>query len=67
VEFYSTNDINEARILRNALEDEGIRCKIDGEHQAGFTGMDGIAIRLMVLEADVERARAFVEEHQRRG
>jgi hypothetical protein len=62
---YSTNDPNEAEILRGALHAEGIKCEIDGQSQAGLTGLDMMEIKLLVLAKDFDRARSFVETHQR--
>ncbi len=58
-------DATKAEILRNALEDEGIDCMIDGENQAGLTGV--LDIHLLVRADDLERARAFLEEHEKGG
>lgn len=61
---YSTNDANEAEILRGALHAEGIKCEIDGESQAGFTGLDVMEIKLLVRAEDFDRAKSYVEKHE---
>lgn len=62
---YSPKNATEAEILRNALHSEGIRCEISGENQAGFAGIGGLEIQLLVRAEDFDRARAFLEEHHR--
>ena len=62
---YSTNDANEAEILCGALHAEGIKCEIDGESQAGLTGLNMMEIKLLVRAKDFDRARSFVEKHER--
>jgi hypothetical protein len=62
---YSTNDPNYAEILRGALHAEGIKCEIEGEHQAGLTGLNMMEIKLLVSAKDFDRARSFIEQHGR--
>lgn len=64
MEVYSTNDANEAEILRGALHGEGIKCEIDGKSQAGLIGVGVIEIKLLVLAEDFDRARAYLEKHE---
>jgi hypothetical protein len=64
-EVYSTDDANEAEILRAALHSEGMKCEIDGGSQAGFAGLGMMEIKLLVRAADYDRARAYVEKHHR--
>ena len=63
VSVYSTNNAVEAEILRTALHSEGIKCEIDGENQAGLTGIISMEIRLMVRAEDSDRARKYLEQH----
>ncbi len=65
MEVYSTDDASEAEVLRSALHAEGIKCEIDGERQAGFTGLTSLEIKLLVLESDLDRAQQFIDSHQR--
>ncbi len=60
---YTTDDPNYAEILRNALNDNEIKCEIDGEHQAGFAGLTSMPIKLLVRVRDFDRARNFIETH----
>ncbi len=64
-EVYSTNDRNQAEIIRIALEAEDIPCEISGENQAGLAGISGMEIRLFVRAIDHAQAREFIEEHLR--
>ena len=67
VSVYSTSDANEAEILRAALHDEGVKCEISGESQAGLTGITSMEIELLVRAEDYDRAREFLENHHRAG
>lgn len=51
----------EAAIIKNALQDEGISCALDNDHQGGLTGV--LAIRLLVPADQLEKAKAFLDEH----
>lgn len=61
VEVYSLNDPETAEIIQNALRSEGIPCEIEGEHQAGLSGI--LNMRLMVRARDEDRARALIKSH----
>ena len=54
-------DNNEAEVIKIALENEGIRCELGGEHQAGMTGV--FDVEIMVKESDEDRARELIESH----
>jgi|GEM_PF-3093303 hypothetical protein len=43
---YTTDNANEAEVLRAALHGEGIKCEVGGESQAGLAGT--IEIQLLV-------------------
>ncbi|HUS39766.1 MAG TPA: DUF2007 domain-containing protein [Pirellulales bacterium] len=49
----------EAEVARIALEAEGIACDIQGESQAGLTGV--LPIKIYVRSEDLERALEVVE------
>ena len=66
VTVYTVNNPITAEIIENALHDEGIRCFLDGEHQAGETGLAALEIKIQVPIADSDRARAFIASHERR-
>ena len=65
VVVYTVANPVKAEIIKNALAEEGIRCFIEGENQAGEAGLIGIAIRLLVPAADADRAAKFIEQHER--
>lgn len=65
LEVYSTSDPNEAEIIKAALHGEGIKCEISGESQAGLAGLSSLEIQLFVKAEDFDRARDFIEQHQR--
>jgi len=61
VVIYTTTNPVEAQVLRNTLEEEGIRCQLDSENQAGWVGLENI--RLLVHAGDVEKAKELVLAH----
>ena len=63
VAIHTTYDANKAEIIRIALENEGITCQIENEHQASLTGV--LAIKLLVPSDDAPQAKAFIAEHER--
>ncbi len=63
VAVYTTQDLYEAEIVKNALQNEGIMCEIDGTNQGGFVEL--FDVRLVVRAADADRAREIIESHQR--
>jgi hypothetical protein len=65
-EVYSTNNANEAEIIRAALLAEGIPCQINGEGQAGLAGLGTMEISIDVRASDYDRARDFIEQHLER-
>ena len=54
-------DANLAEILKLALADEEIPCVIEGEHQAGLTGV--FQIRVLVPNKDLSHAEQILREH----
>jgi hypothetical protein len=61
VTVYETHDANDAEIARLALESEGIAAFVEGEGQAGLTGI--LNIQVVVKTADAERARELISAH----
>ena len=57
----SLNDPVKAGLLRAELQAEGIPCEIEGERQAGLTGV--LPIRLLVPASQAEQAKEFLESH----
>ncbi len=62
VEVYTTNNASEAEIIKAALLEEGIACRVNGAGQAGLAGLDTQEISIDVPAIDADRARAFIEE-----
>lgn len=61
VTVFSTNDFAEAEILKNALEDEGIRCELDGQNQASLAGI--LEIKGLVRAEDESKAHEVLAQH----
>lgn len=61
-EIYATTDPALAQIIKIALAEEGMVCELEGEHQAGLTGI--FDIRVFVRTQDEARARAVIERHE---
>lgn len=57
----SIRDPGLAEVLRIKLESEGIQCAIEGEHQAGLSGV--LPMRLLVRASDVERAKKLIAQY----
>ncbi len=64
VEVYTCNASYQGEIIKNALNDEGIRCFLENANQAGEAGLIGIPIRLLVPAADADRARKLIQSHE---
>lgn len=62
VAVYTVTNPVQAEIIKNALEDEEIQCALDGEAQAGLTGV--LEIRIMVMAKDADRALALIQDHE---
>jgi hypothetical protein len=61
---YTVGNPLKAEIIQNALHDEGIRCFLEGENQAGETGLTALEIKIQVPVADADRARKFIRIHE---
>jgi hypothetical protein len=58
---YTVKDAVQAEIIRGALHGEGIACQIEGEGQAGLSGIMDIKIKVPV--EDLDRAKRLIESH----
>ncbi|MFT5325150.1 MAG: hypothetical protein ACI8P0_003017 [Planctomycetaceae bacterium] len=58
VEVYSVTDPNVAEIIKAALQREGISCWIEGENQAGLSGV--LSITLLTRAKDADHARRII-------
>ena len=62
VPVYTVKNANQAEIIKNFLNAEGIACSIGGEGQIGLAGIVDMAI--LVPAQDAERARKLIMEHE---
>src|ERR1700752_612446 len=62
VPIYTVKSANQAEIIKNFLESEGIPCSIEGEGQVGLAGI--LDIKLLVRAADADRARKLILQHE---
>ncbi len=58
VRLLRTRDPNRAEIIKNALEAAGIACNLDGENQAGLTGI--LEIDVIVRQDQKDQAQALL-------
>ena len=66
VEVYQAGGDQEALVVKGLLESEGIWCAMgsDVPHSVIPLNVDGLgAVRIMVSERDVERAKQLISEH----
>ena len=61
VTVYTVRDEMQGEIIKNALEAEGIKCNLGGEHQAALTGTFDVDV--LVRAADEARAREIIDSH----
>jgi hypothetical protein len=64
VSVYTLANPVEAAILKNFLEAEGIRCFLDGLHQAGLEGLGALEIKVMVPAGEADRARKLIRTNE---
>ncbi|MEK6248000.1 MAG: DUF2007 domain-containing protein [Planctomycetales bacterium] len=57
----TVTDPNIAEIIKIALADEGVESVIEGEHQAGMTGI--FPVRILVPKHQIEQAREIRDRH----
>jgi len=65
VRLYSVTDPTEAELIKNMLKEHSIGCAIDGEHQAGFSGVFRIGIT--VWKKDFDRAKKLLDQYRAKG
>ena len=58
MEVYSVTDPNLAEIIKATLQRDGISCWIDGENQAGLSGV--LNIKLLTRAKDVDSALRII-------
>lgn len=59
VEVYSVTDPNVAEIIKATLQRDGISCWIDGENQAGLSGV--LNIKLLTRAKDADSALRIIK------
>ena len=64
VTVYQSTDVVEAELIRNLLVDHEVPAEVDGEHQAGFTGV--LKVGILVRQEDAQRAAEIIQEHHHR-
>jgi hypothetical protein len=64
ISVYTVTEPTQAELIRSELQAEGIAAEISGENQAGLAGV--LRIDILVRARDADRAREFLEEHERR-
>jgi Putative prokaryotic signal transducing protein len=66
VEVFRAKNAIHASLLKAALEEGGIKARIDGQHLQGMLSYDPVGRinvpRLLVLEPDVDRAVAIIRQ-----
>jgi hypothetical protein len=61
----TANNPAQAHLYCDALQEEGIRCKVVGDYlDAGLGDVPGIRAEVWVHRDDLERAKAILETHQ---
>ena len=63
VTVYTLSNPLKAEIIKNALEEEGIRCRLDGSQQAGEAGLTAFEVGILVRAGDADRARKLIMRH----
>jgi hypothetical protein len=66
IEVFRAENAIQASLLKSALEEAGIKARIDGQYLQGMLSYDPVGRinvpRLLVLEPDVDRAVAIIRE-----
>jgi len=64
VTVYTVANPVQGEIIKNALQDIGIRCFLDGVNQAAEAGLIALEIKVLVAPGDVDRARKLIDSHE---
>ena len=65
VRLATASNAMEATLWRQALEEEGIQCRVVGDYlDAGIGDVPGIRPEVWVHRDDAERARRILESHE---
>jgi hypothetical protein len=66
VTVYTMGNPMKAQMVKNFLEDEGIKCFLDGVNQAAEPGLIGLEIQVQVPAGDADRARHLLKANEAR-
>jgi hypothetical protein len=64
VPVYTANDPIKANIVKNLLEEEGIRAFIANENQAAVTGLMAFEVKVLVEADRADEARKLIEPRE---
>jgi hypothetical protein len=64
VPVYTAADSVKAYIVKNLLEEEGIRAFIEDENQAAVTGLTTLEVKVLVESDRAEEARRLIEPRE---
>jgi len=59
---YTTTEPTRAELIRGMLQSEGIASEVEGENQAGLSGVLGV--RILTRAWDADRARKLIKSHE---
>ena len=62
---YTTNDPTTANLIRNLLQDNGIKCLLDGADQPLGAGFIANEIRVIVEAGHADEARKLIAPHDK--
>jgi hypothetical protein len=63
---FTTTDPFKADLIKNMLQDEGIRCALEGHDQSFGPGFIAIPIKVLVEPGQAEQAGKLIQEHEAR-
>src|SRR5207253_3191118 len=64
VPVYSAADPVKAHVIKNMLEEEGLRAFIEDENQAAITGLMTLEVKVLVEASRADEARRLIEPHE---
>jgi hypothetical protein len=64
---YTLTDPVRADVIRNYLQAQGIRCRLEGHDQSFAPGLIAFDIKVLVPAGDADRAAKLIQEHEPEG
>jgi hypothetical protein len=61
VPVYASSDAIAAKLVKNALEAEGIRAFVEGANQAALPGLSALEVRVFVDAGHADKARKIID------